>query len=487
MIVSRAPVVALLPLDERPVTGRLAAMVGAVAGAQVLLPPGSLLPRVRVLGDRDGLTAWLTGPAAGADVLVVSLEMLAFGGLVPSRIGYEGTVESLRRWEVLRMFDVPVHAAGVVTRTPDADDPAEEPEYYGWHGRALHAASAALSTGHPLPAGTDPALARDFLGRRLRNHVLNLASLGLAADGVLDTLVIGADDTATAAIGTREQQWLAQWPAWLGIADRVMTYPGADEIGVVLVARVLSQQLDRPPRVRVNATHGLDRVAPYENVPVLQTVLGQLRAAGAMVASAGSDQADLDLVVHPPSGCRGDFAIAPPHATDPAAAEGTADLVADLLATGARVAVADAAYPGGADPALVSALARRLDGRWERLAGWAAWNTAGNTIGTAIGHGLAVVAGQCQGTFDSQAHAMLLRHRLLEDWGWMSSARQQVRALIGSDPTRHDRVPDDGTAEWLAAQLLARRLADLGPGWSVDHVSFPWRRTFEIDFTVGRS
>lgn len=47
MSAAGAPVVALLPLDERPVTGRLPAMVGAVAGAQVLLPPVSLLPRSR--------------------------------------------------------------------------------------------------------------------------------------------------------------------------------------------------------------------------------------------------------------------------------------------------------------------------------------------------------------------------------------------------------------------------------------------------------
>ncbi len=67
------PVVALLPLDERPATGRLAAMVGAVAGAQVLMPPAALLPRLRAPGEHDALAAWLVQAAQHADVAVVSL------------------------------------------------------------------------------------------------------------------------------------------------------------------------------------------------------------------------------------------------------------------------------------------------------------------------------------------------------------------------------------------------------------------------------
>jgi len=75
-----------------------------------------------------------------------------------------------------------------------------------------------------------------------------------------------------------------------------------------------------------------------------------------------------------------------------AAAEATARLVADLLEAGRRVAVADCAHPNGADPALVRALQVVVGGEWERLSGYAGWNTAGNTIGTAVAHGLAVVA-----------------------------------------------------------------------------------------------
>jgi hypothetical protein len=43
--------IALLPLDDRPVNGRLPAMVAAIAGAELLMPPVELLPRMREPSD----------------------------------------------------------------------------------------------------------------------------------------------------------------------------------------------------------------------------------------------------------------------------------------------------------------------------------------------------------------------------------------------------------------------------------------------------
>ena len=85
--------IALMPMDERPATGRHAAMIAAVAGVHVQLPPSSLLSRLRVPGDRDGLSRWLS--RSDADAAVVSLDMLGFGGLVPSRLGYESIPDVL--------------------------------------------------------------------------------------------------------------------------------------------------------------------------------------------------------------------------------------------------------------------------------------------------------------------------------------------------------------------------------------------------------
>lgn len=484
MTVHPPPTVALLPLDERPVTSALPVMVGAVAGSAVLLPPASALPRLRVAGDLEHLSDWLVTSSRRADAAVVSLEMLGLGGLVPSRIGTETLAAVLNRWDVLRRLSVPIHASSVVTRTPNADDDTEEPHYFAQHGGALHAAAASLALNGGVPPGTDATAMADFLRRRMRNHTLNLAALGLVSDRTLATLVLGADDTSAAALGTAEQGWLRRWRDWLDLGLDVLTYPGADEISAALVVRAMVRHFGGSAlRVAVQAASGLDRVAPYENVSVLETARQQVCATGAEPAEPGAT-GDLDLVVHCPAVPGADQAIGPPQVGDPQAAWATAQLVGQLVSGNRRVAVADCAYPNGADPALIATLREVLGGRWETLVGYAGWNTAGNSIGTAVAHGLAYVLGERHGCLDEAAHARLLRHRLLEDWGWMSSARTVVRAEIASDPTRHDHIKAGSGVEDRARALLTQRLDELGQGWVVSDVSFPWRRTFEVDFSV---
>ncbi|MDG4800190.1 DUF4127 family protein [Micromonospora sp. WMMD980] len=482
--------IALVPLDDRPVCRTLPGLVAAVAGARVQTPPADLLPAQRQPGDPDRLAHWLVGRRA--DAAVVALETLGLGGLIASRLRDDPVAAVLGRWAALAQGPTPVYAATVVQRTPDADDAGEEPDYWARHGRALHAYSAALHhhIGTPqLPETDVPApIRRDFLRRRQRNHVLNQAALGLAADGVLDVLVVGADDTAVAAVGTAEWQWLWTWAGWLEITDRVLAHPGADEIGAVLVARALTAAAGHAPRIAVACADpdGLDRVARYEPVPVRAGIASQAAAAGATVVDDSS--ADAVLVVHPPQPGEADWATAPPPDTDPAPAAHTAELVRRLLGQGRPVALADCALGNGADPRLVADLA--TDGSYARLAGFAGWNTAGNTIGSALATLVAYQVGRAGGTLDENAARRLLAHRLVDDHIWMSYARPRLRHERGTDPTRHDHVTDAETAAVTGRveHLLRERWRQLDavPGLAVrpGSVTLPWHRTYEIDFTL---
>lgn len=497
----------LIPLDDRPATRAIPQEVAAIAGVSVATPPLELRPHCRTAPDPEAVSAWFRTSRARTDAAVVSLDALGFGGLIGSRIGHEPVEDVLALWRPLTEPGGPVHAAIVVPRTPNSLDAMEEPDYWSQHGPNLHALSAQLaSTEDDLAAARStvaPAVpddvATDWTGRRLRQHTLALAALSMAQRGTLDTLVVGVDDAAQKSLSARAQADLARWSQIAGTTDRVIVHPGADETGAVLVARAIGQHLGLSgPRVAVACADadGLDRPAPYETGPVRLTVVRQLEAAGAAVVDDPAD-ADVVLVVHPPfcpvcgasAGCAVDHASwagTPEDTWDWDGARRTATVVAELLAAGHRVALADVAQPNGADPALVGALAPVMS--WADLDGYGAWNTAGNTLGTVAAQLVVAHLGRLAGSFDAQAHRLAIARRVVEDYGWMSVVRHKARVELGSDPARHDDVsgahPAAAAWEDELREILATSPGLQGLQVVPGSLSFPWGRTFEIDLSI---
>ena len=136
---------------------------------------------------------------------------------------------------------------------------------------------------------------------------------------------------------------------------------------------------------------------------------------------------------------------------------------------GRPVAVADLAYANGGDPWFVHALGERLGLR--ELAAYAGWNTAGNTLGSALAQALLA-----HGRLDDPAHRHNLALRLAEDVLWQAELRQVVR-LGGL------ALPPSALAEHVQRLFVPQANAWLAPwglGWRVQRTYLPWDRTFEI-------
>lgn len=493
--------VLLLPPDERPVHVRYPAMLAAIADAHVLLPPAELLPTGRTPADPVTLSVWLEDAAPAADVAVVSLDGLCHGGLLASRLTVDPVEEVVARLAVLRRLrarhpSLRLDASGFVTRLPDLDDATEEPPYWATHGRALAHLSRTLDLADRGEASNDevataraalpPDHVADMLRRRIRNHTFLLAALTLEADGTLDGLVVSSDDATPVGLPAREGRWLDAWLTALDLGDRTDRYAGADEVASVRTVRWLLPAGDAPS-VALLGHDGLDRTAPYEPHPIRETARGQIRSIGARLMQNADtiDDAEVVLVVTPTEP-EGDWALAPPGAdADRDARQAAfADRVADLVDRGAWVAVADCWYANGGAPAFVARLAER--GVLDRLGAYAGWNTAGNSIGSALAQ--AVIGRGRAGP--GSAHERLLAHRLTEDVGYQAVVRTALRLARADE----GRDPEPTAAELpaleaeLATQLQAQLdgFAALGSRWRVaaGGVRLPWRRTFEVDLEL---
>ena len=163
----------LLPLDERPCNAAFPGRLFPVDKVQILLP--RKLGHKKHPADFSVLSDFLFEKAKDADALLLSLDMLLYGGLIPSRLHHLKTETLFSRLHLIRELKekypaLPIYAFATVMRCPAYSSDDEEPDYYERFGSAIHArgalmhrALAGLTTSSkaegpvPSPAGLLPA------------------------------------------------------------------------------------------------------------------------------------------------------------------------------------------------------------------------------------------------------------------------------------------------------------------------------------------
>lgn len=163
----------LLPLDERPCNAAFPERLFPADQVQILLP--RKLGHKKKPADFSVLSDFLFEKAKDADALLLSLDMLLYGGLIPSRLHHLKTETLFSRLHLIRELKekypaLPIYAFATVMRCPAYSSDDEEPDYYERFGSAIHArgasmhrALAGLTTSSeaegpvPSPAGLLPA------------------------------------------------------------------------------------------------------------------------------------------------------------------------------------------------------------------------------------------------------------------------------------------------------------------------------------------
>lgn len=507
----------LVPLDDRPVTRTLPAMAGAVAGVEVVSPPLQLLGRLNRRSEPAALAAWIDEHRAEFDGAVISIDMLAHGGLVNSRRSRDPHTAVLSHLEVIRRLRaahprMPIYGFNVLQRISNADNNQEEKPYWDRYGRAMFRLSQLTDAvdRHHLPEDEQALqdvreripgdLIEDYLATRARNHALNLSMIEWAADGIFDYLAITQDDANPIGFPAMEQRALSLRIADLGAYDRVAIYPGADEVATSLIARLVCSVQGLRPRIwpRYSSIRGPLIVARYEDRPLAETVKGQILAAGGLVAD-GVGEADIVLMVNTPAEAQAEALDGIDYAAVHTTGRNLDEFVAgirDYQARGIPVALADVAYSNGADPALLPQVLQ-LTSALDFLA-FAGWNTAGNTIGSALGHAYLRLLALRRGpaTREDEAHLALLLTRYLDDWAYQSVVRTNagIRELEERLDVSYRDLGNEATVVSAAVgeKLLSLYRARIEPlvkrnatyDVEIDSPRFPWNRLFEIELPV---
>lgn len=477
-----------LPVDGRPVVrAQVQQLVALADGFELRCPAIEELGDFRLPADRDHLAQWLRDQAADAAGWVLSLDMLVYGGLIPSRFIDDDLGALRRRLTLLRELKrpgVPLTAFAATMRISSNCVADEEKPYWNPHGldlwtwsfhtdrHALTGDADSLTRAEAAAARVPDAIRADYQATRARNFAINLAALDFVEQGVIDRLVLPQDDTAEYGFNIAERRALQAEVARRGLMNRVLIYPGADEVMHTLSAWVVGRlRGDAPLRIKTlptDAAHWQRLVPLYEDRPLPDALAAQLQAVGAVEAEADEE---LLLVVHTQGRAQGDWAMRKPLPERTGVDTG----VARALAAAPAIAVADDAHANGGDPTFVAELAAHIP--LPSLAGYAGWNTSSNRIGSLLAQ--LVLA---RGRWATPANQAVVALRLAEDLQWQARLRQVLRDRV--DEASLPAAELEQQAQALMLYDANAWLATVGFPQRVQRAWLPWRRSFEIGLDV---
>lgn len=503
--------VIVVPIDSRPVTGQFPEMIGRIAGLEVVLPPESLLGNYTRPGMAEAVGSWLLAQDY-SDVVAVILaaDMLAYGGLIESRVPNVSSDVAIRRLEAIRSISrrhpsVVIYAYSALMRTA----PTATPESRSW--RMQMARYAELEDKYErtrevhipeklreLRAQVPDREFRRYYEARKRNMEVHKALIRMVKDKVISYLVIGADDSQEFGPHIKETKELREYVAAMEIGGLVYICEGVDQHAMVLLSRALLRRYNFMPRVHMilSDDEAGDRPATYESLPLRMSIRDQIIASGGRPTE---NPAAADYVLYVNTKGVDDFKFGI-----------FREMLSQQLNAGDPVAVADINFDraGVGDPRLIEAI-------WEQkhiedMVSFASWNTAGNTIGTALSHAnIYLLAKQINkdATDRELRQREFLFHRLVNDYAYCRVIRPAAQAMAEAHP-EGTREESTGAAlrmlqEWVSTnttKVIERYFRSYYAGhtykvgdveWVIKEirnirVSLPWPRAFEarIEFEL---
>jgi len=506
------PKILFIPLDARPPCLKMTEKMGLIGNAEIISPPMKMLGNFQEPGQSTEINAWiLKQDLQSFDAAIVVLDMIAYGGLVASRKFLIKSPDALARMEVLKQIrkrapKLKIYGQNVIMRlAPNSDGKNEvyREKLHTWAKISSDtdekAEAEILKLEHEIPA---EALA-DYKMARLRNYNTNLKAIDFVKNGLIDYLILSQDDATPKGVHLTDRQNLIAEVNRLGLAEKIAVQPGADEVSMLLLARVLNKHFNYSPKIKAVYSSDKLRVTtmPFEDRPLDVTVSHHIKSTGSREVE-NENEADLLFYIFP---SRQEVGVAEKFAKE----------IEQKIKAGKRVIVADIDPVGdvqGGDAKFTEALEKRH--LFSELSGYASWNTAGNTIGTALPHGVIFSLAKAKLLKNESiaskvwtAQNWFMINRVMDDYYYHNLVRAKANAfLTGTNRKASSTLMSDTDTEKVEGYSLGLLQMHLNtfmknyfekPGNSLQqkvtcgepsglHFDLPWNRTFEadIDFDI---
>lgn len=478
--------IAFIPIDNRPVCYTLPEQICAIdSDINLFMPKREFLGSLTKYADVEAIFDWLK-KLPQMDAIVMCLDTVAYGGLIPSRRcsdtfeKIKTRVENLKK--ILENKKAKIYAFSSIMRISNNNVNEEEKEYWSKWGKKIFEYSYQT---HKL--GTESCIINvipseildDYIATRKRNFEINKLYLEYQKQGLFNTLVFSKDDCAEYGFNVQEAKALEK------LGGFVKT--GADEIPLTLLARAIMKKLkpvSEKETSRVGKTQcshrdkcqetGIkiapiflvpeckDLISNYEDVSIEKSVKGQIELAGCSVCEP--DDADILLYVNNFEDHQGEIVMKVP----------TQTFSGKWQKPSKPYMVADVRFANGADNAFVKQLFEV--GFDENFLGYSAWNTSANSLGSLICGAIVFKVAKMQNNVGKDFYfgrdfLKLQTVRLLDDWAYQANVRQQLTS------------PDEKLVKELMKPYEEKVFEVLGVNYDTSY-KFPWNRLFEVEVCI---
>lgn len=459
--------IAIIPIDNRPVCYALTQEIAKIDGAlELFLPDKKLLGGLRSTADVEGILAWLEG-LEKVDAMIISLDTIAYGGLISSRRCNDSFEEIQSRLENFRekckdKCDGNIYAFSSIMRISNNNINEEEKEYWIDFGKKIFEYSYNFHREGTDVSDVPEDILNNYLATRRRNFEINKMYLNWLEEGFLDTLVFSKDDCAQFGFNVLESEILKRMAAEKGLSAMVKT--GADEIPLTLFARAICSLNNQEVKIckKFLAPEHKELISNYEDISIEKSAQAQIElGAKCWDKNISEKEADIVLLINNFEEKQGEIVMGIP--TKPF--NGKIDLPQKPFI------IADVRLANGSDNEFIKKLfKKKLD--FKTFYGYSGWNTSANTLGSLI---CAAVVRFFAKEYSEEAFKRVQMIRFLDDWAYQANVRQALKKVI--------QKPDVRKIKKLMLPFEKKVNKILKTKFDIKY-KFPWKRFFEISVVV---
>ncbi|MCP5455478.1 MAG: DUF4127 family protein [Thermotogae bacterium] len=504
-----------IPLDERTCNYKYPSMLAEMTDdINLIIPPAEIMGSYKKPADTEKIWLWIFENTKKCEYAIISLDTLFYGNIINSRTHYktisdcDNTFENIKKIKDINP-QINIQAFNLVARVAKINSSTEDPDYWEKYGEKIWLYSYLLDKINRKKASeTDKTefetvkneipekYLNDFLNRRSIDIYVNLKALDFVKNGIINNLVIPKDDTAPYGYAAIDQKNIAEKIYREKIMDKVMVYPGADEVGCVLFARVFGMIKNYTPKIiiKYSSVNGGNFIPICEDRPFHEGLKSQINSVGGIIVNS-EENSDILVAVNSPGTDMYDSLSYEKDVTYYSYSNNTElinyiNYYTDYYKK--ACSVSDVKFLNGGDSEFIETMI--LKNSINSITSYCGWNTAQNTDGIAISH--SVISSYYRNFISDKdmyiKSKIFLLRMLIEGWIFETNILKKIYSdknnFKNTDPYNIEKNYNEvgNILEKLIKEEIHSNLNDTFAGRKIvfKNLSFPWKRVFDIDFDL---